>query len=417
MSGKSLYSPFYNVKLKIVLYGMIVFMGLIFLFIQLYTIANYSSLINENNINIGKILAKESLSGNHLQDSLVTGGGRKINSQLGRLNILSILAVITSFIISIYIVLYVLNISIFSRIQHLSDILVKIMQGKTDVKLPKIRNDELSVLWQQLEKIAAHEEERNRLSYELIFALRDAEVSNLAKAEFLTNMSHELRTPLNAIIGFSGLMTSEHLSNDLDDKYREYARDIHDSGHHLLNIVNDILDLSRIEAGGMTLTDGKVVLSDLVVKSLKKIDGPAREKSISIESRIPENLPLLCVDEKIILQILINILSNAVKFTPDGGNIVINAGLEEDGAFSIVISDNGIGIAKDQIEKVASPFSQVNGSYTREQGGTGLGLALVKAFMELHGGKMYLESIWGVGTSVYLIFPDSVLHHIYEFTA
>ncbi len=327
--------------------------------------------------------------------------------QMSKLNAFSILSAIIGLLISLYIVSTVLNITMFSRIREISVTMTKIVKGKTNVIIPKARNDELSVVREQLEKIVAYAKERNQLNNELIVARKEAEVSNIAKSEFLTNMSHELRTPLNAIIGFSEFMTCDFLAKNLDAKYREYAHDIRNSGIHLLNIINDILDLSKIEAGNMILSPNKVAVLDLLEKSMKLIEVAAHEKSISVDNVISEKLPDLYVDERMVRQILINILSNAVKFTPKGGNIVINAGVEQDGNFCIAISDNGIGIEEDQIEKVVSPFSQVDDSFTREQEGTGLGLALVKSFMELHGGTLSLKSAWGIGTTVYLQFPVS----------
>ncbi len=326
--------------------------------------------------------------------------------QMGKLKSFSILSAILGLLISLYIVSYVFNNTMFSRIREISETMAKIVQGKSSVRLPKARNDELSIVREQLEKIVAYEADRNRLNNELIIARKEAEVSNMAKSEFLTNMSHELRTPLNAIIGFSEIMTCDYLASNLEDKYREYAQDIRDSGIHLLNIINDILDLSKIEAGNMILSTGEVVIQDIVEKSVKLIQGAAREKAITIDHHISDDLPHLLVDERMLHQILINILSNAVKFTPDGGNIVINATLEKTGSFCIAVSDNGIGIEEDQIEKVIAPFTQVDDSFTREQEGTGLGLALVKAFMELHGGRISLDSDWGMGTTVYLVFPE-----------
>ncbi|VAX06950.1 hypothetical protein MNBD_ALPHA03-97 [hydrothermal vent metagenome] len=327
--------------------------------------------------------------------------------QMSKLNAFSILSAIIGLLISLYIVSTVLNITMFSRIREISVTMTKIVKGKTNVIIPKARNDELSVVREQLEKIVAYEKERNQLNNELIVARKEAEVSNIAKSEFLTNMSHELRTPLNAIIGFSEFMTCDFLAKNLDAKYREYAQDIRNSGIHLLNIINDILDLSKIEAGNMILSPNEVAVLDLLEKSIKLIEIAAHEKSITVDNTVSEELPDLYVDERMVRQILINVLSNAVKFTPAGGNIVINAVAGQDGNFCITISDNGIGIEEDQIEKVISPFSQVDDSFTREQEGTGLGLALVKSFMELHGGTLSLESAWGVGTTVYLQFPES----------
>jgi len=329
--------------------------------------------------------------------------------QMSKLNAFSILSAIIGLLVSLYIVSTVLNISMFNRIREISVTMTKIVMGSTDVTIPRARNDELSVVREQLEKIVAYEKERNQLNNDLILARKEAEVSNMAKSEFLTNMSHELRTPLNAIIGFSEFMTCEFLSKNLDDKYREYAHDIRNSGIHLLNIINDILDLSKIEAGNMILSPGKVPVLNIVEKSIKLIEIAAQAKSITVNNIIPNKLPDLYVDERMVRQALINILSNAVKFTPQSGNIVINAGINEEGQFYIAISDNGIGIEEDQLENVISPFSQVDDTFTREQEGTGLGLALVKSFMELHGGEISLESSWGVGTTVFLVFPERCL--------
>ena len=331
-----------------------------------------------------------------------------------RLNIYSILMALTAILLSLYCVSYVLKISIFRRIRKISETMGKIIEGKMDVNLPPVQNDELAVLRQQLIKMVAHEQDRTWLSSELVIAREAASVSTRAKSEFLTNMSHELRTPLNAIIGFSDIMASDYLTGNLNEKYREYANDIRDSGIHLLNIINDILDLSRIESGKVQLNIEPVDVNETIRQSIRCVGNQAKEKSISIENRISDHLPMLHVDERLIYQMLVNILSNAVKFTPFGGSIMVNAGLEQDGTFCITVVDDGIGISEDQIDKVATPFCQVSGSYTKGYEGAGLGLSLVKAYMEQHGGRMCLQSRWGVGTSVYLMFPRSCLVSVKE---
>lgn len=173
----------------------------------------------------------------------------------------------------------------------------------------------------------------------------------MAKSEFLANMSHELRTPLNAIIGFSELMTCDYLATDIEGKYKEYAHDIRDSGVHLLNIINDILDLSKIESGSMVLTVEEADIQDIVERSIRLVAVAAESKKISIANNLPCDLPPIFVDERMLRQMLINLLTNAVKFTPNGGNIVINAGIEEDGRFRIAVSDNGVGIEQDHLER------------------------------------------------------------------
>ncbi|WP_417623604.1 sensor histidine kinase [Paremcibacter congregatus] len=328
-------------------------------------------------------------------------------NKLNSLKSFSLLVAITGVFLSWYIVSYVLNISMFRRIMEISQTLAQVVKGKSGVQLPRRRDDELSVLREQLGNVVAHEKDRNRLTKELVIARKQAEVSNLAKSEFLANMSHELRTPLNAIIGFSEIMTCDYLAKDLEKKYKEYAFDIRDSGIHLLNIINDILDLSKIESGSMILSTGAVNVYDVISNSLKLVMVMAKEKHLSIENNTPDGLPDIIVDERMVRQVLINILTNAVKFTPDDGNIVISAGVEQDGQFCIAVSDTGIGIEADKLESVMSPFNQVDETYSREHQGTGLGLSLVKSFMELHGGSFRLESIWGVGTTAFLIFPKS----------
>jgi len=329
--------------------------------------------------------------------------------QQNNLHSFSILTALLGALVSFYIVSYILNISMFHRIREISHTMAKIVRGRTNVRLPAAQDDELSMIREQLARVVAHEAEKNRLHNELVIARKEAEISNMAKSEFLANMSHELRTPLNAIIGFSELMTCDYMTTDIEGKYKEYAHDIRDSGVHLLNIINDILDLSKIESGSMVLTVEEADIQEIVERSVRLVTVAAESKNISIANNLPDGLPVIFVDSRMVQQMLINILTNAVKFTPDGGNIVVNAGVEDDGTFRVAVSDNGVGIEEDYLENVLAPFSQVDGSYTREQEGTGLGLALVKAFIELHGGKLSLESAWGVGTTVFLDFPESCL--------
>jgi len=331
------------------------------------------------------------------------------SDQQNNLHSFSILTALLGALVSFYIVSYILNISMFHRIREISHTMAKIVRGRTNVRLPAAQDDELSMIREQLARVVAHEAEKNRLHHELVIARKDAEISNMAKSEFLANMSHELRTPLNAIIGFSELMTCDYMTTDIEGKYKEYAHDIRDSGVHLLNIINDILDLSKIESGSMVLTVEEADIQEIVERSVRLVTVAAESKNISIANNLPDGLPVIFVDSRMVQQMLINILTNAVKFTPDGGNIVVNAGVEDDGTFRVAVSDNGVGIEEDYLENVLAPFSQVDGSYTREQEGTGLGLALVKAFIELHGGKLSLESAWGVGTTVFLDFPESCL--------
>jgi two-component system, cell cycle sensor histidine kinase PleC len=231
-----------------------------------------------------------------------------------------------------------------------------------------------------------------------------AEAANRSKSEFLANMSHELRTPLNAIIGFSEIMQAQMFGPIGSEKYSEYARDIHRSGQFLLDVINDILDMSKIEAGRMQL-EPEILQLEGVVDEVMRLVGPrAFEGRVSIEREIPKTLSLLA-DKRALKQVLINLLSNAVKFTPEGGQVVISA--KEDGSLtSISIVDTGIGIPVRDIEKLGRPFEQVENQFTKSKGGSGLGLAISKSFVELHGGTLSIKSAVGQGTNVTFMLPQ-----------
>lgn len=316
--------------------------------------------------------------------------------------VLAFLGLLTAWII----ISYTVHVGVLKRVKAISRVMSSIVRGNVNVKIPPAKNDFLGEITLQLEKVVAYQIDKNHLTNELIVAKRSAEIANMAKSEFLANMSHELRTPLNAIIGFSEIMTSNILQVNQKDKFQEYAGDIHRSGIHLLTIINDILDLSKVEAGSMELCEEDVNIYSLVDEELKLINIHAQKKNISLSREMPENLPILRADERILKQILINLLSNAVKFTPDYGKVLLKVALENSGELVLSIIDNGVGIEESKLEDVQKPFQQVDGSFSREFEGTGLGLALVKAFMELHDGFMTLESEWGLGTTVSVVFPE-----------
>jgi two-component system cell cycle sensor histidine kinase PleC len=252
--------------------------------------------------------------------------------------------------------------------------------------------------------LSARNDQLSRRIEELEAAKLQAEAASKAKSDFLASMSHELRTPLNAIIGFSDLMQSEVLGPIGSDTYRGYVSDIHFSGCHLLEIINDILDVVRHESGKMALKEDAVAVEDLIVDALRLIAPQAREAKVSLNWRPPAvALPRLYCDRVRVRQMLLNILSNSVKFTEAGGTVEIKTevmvGLE------LIIRDTGIGIRPEDIARILTPFGQVASVYSRNHQGAGLGLTLTKALIERHGGHMSLNSAPDLGTTVRLSFP------------
>lgn len=236
-----------------------------------------------------------------------------------------------------------------------------------------------------------------------------AEDANRAKSEFLANMSHELRTPLNAILGFSQMISRQMHGASAVDKYSEYARDIHSSGNHLLSIINDILDLSKVESGEASLEIGPVEF-DVMLNEVQVLLGDnVLQKGVSFHINGPGQRLMLNVDERKFMQILLNLLSNAFKFTPQGGSVTLLTQFLKNGALSITVTDTGIGIAPDDIQTVMAPFGQVESVFQRSYHGTGLGLPLAKSLTELHGGKLTIKSALGEGTSVRIELPAACI--------
>jgi two-component system cell cycle sensor histidine kinase PleC len=234
-----------------------------------------------------------------------------------------------------------------------------------------------------------------------------AEGANRAKSEFLANMSHELRTPLNAINGFSEIMLAEMYGPLGDRRYRDYALDILNSGQHLLALINDILDMSKIEAGKMNLRFDPISLEEVAEDAVRLVRNRAETAGLSLRLDFAE-LPEVEADYRAVKQVLLNLLSNAVKFTPRGGRIVIKAGVRDDPRgqrVRVTVQDSGIGISADDLERLARPFEQIENQHAKTQQGTGLGLALSKSLVEMHGGLLDLKSAPGQGTAASFSLP------------
>jgi signal transduction histidine kinase len=272
---------------------------------------------------------------------------------------------------------------------------------RADITRREQDRDALTEAYNKLESAFEARTEEYRIA-------RDAaEAANQAKTEFLANMSHELRTPLNAVIGFSEVMRTEALGPIGSSQYHEYAKDINTSGRHLLSLINDLLDMSKVEAGKEELIEEAGTLESAVAHALRLLSDRIDTKEIATDLQIDQDMPLLWADQRKIKQILTNLLSNATKFTPRGGTITVKGWCRSDSGFVVQVADSGIGIAPEDIPKALSKFGQIDSNLSRDYDGTGLGLPLAKSHVELHGGSFDLQSEKGVGTTVTLRFPAS----------
>ncbi|MBT4464912.1 MAG: GAF domain-containing sensor histidine kinase, partial [Rhodospirillaceae bacterium] len=308
----------------------------------------------------------------------------------------------------------------FPRAQHGVDIPIKACFGFPIIVRNKIvavmeffspfdqKSNQL--LMQSIEHIGTHLgrlHERALAAENLLEAKKNAEIANTAKSDFLSSMSHELRTPLNAIIGFSDSIGNEMFGPVDNEKYSEYIGDINHSGQHLLKLINDILDVSAIEAGALELQEETVNINDVVNSAISLISPRAEEGKVSVASTIDTTIPKVHVDVRRMQQIMLNLLSNAVKFTPQGGEVIIGAHNNARGILAITVSDTGIGMDEAEISIALNRFGQVDTGLDRKHEGTGLGLPLTQELIGLHGGHLEIKSNKGFGTTITVTIPGN----------
>ena len=275
-------------------------------------------------------------------------------------------------------------------------------------RLPTFAAQELTRLDGSVNDLAAFLSLKETREAELHEAKETAEAASRAKTEFLANMSHELRTPLNAINGFSEMMSLQLYGPLGDERYQDYAQKIHFSGSHLLALINDILDISRVESGKAILEVSPLDLRELAIGTLGMVEEKCRQSGLTLTTDIAESLPMINADPRRLQQILLNILSNAMKYTPSGGAVTFSLHWNSDRGAILVVRDTGVGIAPHLITAAFEPFSRIESAYSRSHDGTGLGLPLAKVMVEMHGGTLDLSSEQGAGTEAVIVLPASL---------
>lgn len=269
--------------------------------------------------------------------------------------------------------------------------------------VPEHRDD-----WSRVVTIVGDVSDRKRAELALYAAKEEADRANRAKSQFLASMSHELRTPLNAIIGFSDIMRQQMFGPLGGSRYIAYAGDIHDSGQHLLNLINDMLDLSRIESGKYEIREEWLSAQELLDWVLNMTEPQILSRGVEVNVSVAGDMPNFRADRRAMRQILLNLFSNALKFTPSGGNIILSAFQEsDDGDIVLEVADSGRGIPAHLLDTITEPFVQAGDPATRQETGTGLGLSITKSLVHLHGGKLVLVSTEHVGTTVTVRLPTS----------
>ena len=273
------------------------------------------------------------------------------------------------------------------------------------VTLPHFASEELNRLNHSVDSLGRFLQDWEQREVELKEAKELAESANRAKTAFLANMSHELRTPLNAINGFSEMIAMEMFGPIGDPRYREYVEQINFSGNHLLAVINDILDISKVEAGKSELNMDEVDPGDLIASTVELMRERANQGGLALSVEISPDLPIIVADGRRVQQVLLNLMSNAIKFTPEGGVVTVRADWHPEEGLQVAIRDTGIGISADKMHTVFEPFGQIENAFTKKYEGTGLGLPLAKALIELHGGDFKIQSRLNVGTTAIFTLP------------